>query len=167
VNLMRATLHALATFPVRLEAHYGAVAHGLRHWRPISWQGIPSERLTALEQVCHVRDIEVDGYHVRFDRTLNEERPVLPDLPGELLAAERNYTAADPAQVLAAFSQARASTVRLLSGLNDQQWGRVAVFEGSPTTLRGLVHSLCSHDHQHLAGLQWLLAKMQAASVRG
>jgi hypothetical protein len=30
-------------------------------------------------------------------------------------------------------------------------------------TLRALVHYLCSHDQQHLAGLQWLLGKLDAA----
>jgi hypothetical protein len=38
------------------------------------------------------------------------------------------------------------------------------VFEGyGPVTLRALVHYLCSHDQQHLAGLQWLLGKIEAA----
>ena len=37
-----------------------------------------------------------------------------------------------------------------------------AVFEGERTTLEGLVHFLCGHDHQHLAGLHWLLGKMTA-----
>jgi hypothetical protein len=30
-------------------------------------------------------------------------------------------------------------------------------------TLRTLVHQLCSHDLQHLAGLQWLLGRMAAS----
>jgi hypothetical protein len=29
-------------------------------------------------------------------------------------------------------------------------------------TLRSLVHYLCSHDQQHLAGLQWLLGQIEA-----
>jgi hypothetical protein len=33
---------------------------------------VPSEPLTAIEQVCHVRDIEIDGYHRRFHRALDE-----------------------------------------------------------------------------------------------
>jgi hypothetical protein len=31
-------------------------------------------------------------------------------------------------------------------------------------TVRGLVHNLCSHDQQHLAGLQWLLARIAAGT---
>jgi hypothetical protein len=33
--------------------------------------------------------------------------------------------------------------------------------------LRGLVHLLCSHDQQHLAGLHWLLAKIDAEQAVG
>jgi hypothetical protein len=37
------------------------------------------------------------------------------------------------------------------------------MFEGyGETTLRGLVHYLCSHDQQHLAGMQWLLGRIAA-----
>ena len=37
-----------------------------------------------------------------------------------------------------------------------------AEFEGyGQTTLKGLIHYLCSHDQRHLAGLQWLLGNMQ------
>jgi len=40
---------------------------------------------------------------------------------------------------------------------------RRAVFEGYGwVTVRGLIHYLCSHDQQHLAGLQWLLGKMES-----
>jgi hypothetical protein len=41
---------------------------------------------------------------------------------------------------------------------------RTAEFEGyGALTLRSLVHYLCSHDQQHLAGLQWLLGKIDAS----
>ena len=32
----------------------------------------------------------------------------------------------------------------------------------NPVTLRGLAHYLCSHDQQHLSGLQWLLGKIES-----
>lgn len=155
-----ATLAALGNFPALLEAAYAAVPDDRKHWRPASWHGIPSERLTAIEQVCHVHAIEVDGYRDRFHRTLTEERPELPDLDGELLAVAHRYAEADADDVLARFSAARAQTVRSLRALTAVQRDRVAIFEGRPTTLRGLVHFLCSHDFQHLAGMQWLLAMM-------
>ena len=160
------TLAALEAFPLQLEAHFAAFPVEFRHWAPASWEGVPSEPLTAIEQVCHVRDIEVEGYHVRFRRTLAEDHPVLPSIDTEALAKERAYSQADVAQVLAAFRAARHQTLALIAGLTPGQFDRTAVFEGyGPLTMRSLVHYLCSHDQQHLAGLQWLLGKLDASGA--
>ncbi|MDP9995919.1 hypothetical protein J2W28_006214 [Variovorax boronicumulans] len=160
------TLSALAAFPLQLEAHYTAVPEAFRHWAPPSWKGVPSEAFTAIEQLCHVRDIEVEGYHVRFRRTLSENRPTLASIDSEPLAIERNYGAADAKQVLADFRLARVQTMEIVSSLTDAQLARTAVFEGyGPLTMRSLIHYLCSHDQQHLAGLQWLAGKIDASTV--
>jgi hypothetical protein len=158
------TINALKAFPQQLEAHYGAVPAQFTHWAPPSWDGIPSEPLTALEQVCHVRDIEVDGYHVRLQRTLSEVNPTLESIDTEALARERSYGTADAAAALGAFRAAREKTVELITRLTPEQFTRSAVFEGyGPVTLLSLVHYLCSHDQQHLAGLQWLLGRIAAS----
>jgi hypothetical protein len=164
---MKATVQELAAFPSQLEAHFHCFPTSHQNWRPSSWDGIPSERLTAIEQLCHVRDIEIEGYHVRIRRTLTEDNPVLPDLPGELMARERRYASADASSVLKEFAAARAATVADIRAFSDIELSRVATFEGKPTTLAGLVHFLCSHDCQHLAGLQWLLARIEGTSARG
>ena len=158
---MDTTLKALADLPAQLEAHYGAIPASQKHWKPASWEGIPSEHLTAIEQLCHVRDIEVDGYQQRFQRTLNEQNPLLPSLDTDGLARDREYYKQDAAQVLTEFTAARMKTVEMLRDLSPQQLARKAEFEGyGPTTLKGLIHYLCSHDQQHLAGLQWLAGKI-------
>lgn len=159
-----ATLSALAAFPDQLESHFAAFPVGLRHWAPALWEGIPSEHLTAIEQLCHVRDIEADGYHVRFQRTLEEDKPFLGALDTYGLAQVRDYGKADAMLVMAEFRTAREQTLSMLKGLSAEQLARPAEFEGyGPVTLKGLVHYLCSHDQQHLAGLQWLLGKFEAA----
>ena len=158
------TLSALAAFPQHLEAHYAAFPTAFTHWAPPSWDGIPSERFTAIEQVCHIRDIEVEGYHVRFDRTLRETNPSLVSIDSEALARERHYATSNALAALAEFRSARAKTMDLISRLGPEQLARTAVFEGyGALSLRSLVHYLCSHDQQHLAGLQWLLGKIEAA----
>ena len=158
-----ATLQALAAFPQLLEDHYSAFPREFVHWSPCSWDGVPSEPFTAIEQICHVRDIEIEGYHQRFTRTLNEDQPLLPFIDSEAVTRERNYAAEDPVRVFAEFRRARAHTVSLLRGLDARQLDRRATFEGyGPVSLRALVHYLCSHDQQHLAGLQWLLGKADA-----
>jgi hypothetical protein len=160
------TLTALEAFPQQLEAHYAAIPTDFKTWAPPSWEGVPSEPLTAIEQVCHVRDIEVDGYHVRLHRTLHESNPTLVSIDTDALARERAYSRSNAAEALAAFREARAKTVALIAGLTPEQFNRTAVFEGyGPLSLRSLVHYLCSHDQQHLAGLQWLLGKIEASRV--
>ena len=162
----KTTLNALALFPLQLEAHYAAIPAAFRHWTPASWDGIPSEHFTAIEQVCHVHDIEVEGYQERIRRTLEEAHPLLPSIDSEPLAIERRYGDADADAVMAAFREARARTVDTIARLSDEQLSRTAQFEGyGPLTLRALVHYLCSHDQQHLAGLQWLLGKIESQRV--
>jgi hypothetical protein len=157
----RATVTALEVFPDLLVAHYRSIPTGFTGWAPPSWDGIPSERFTAIGQVCHLRDIEIDGYHVRLSRTLREDRPLLESIDGESLARERAYATSDASDALATFRTARAQTVELVAGLSPRQLARTAVFaEHGMVTLRSLVHLLCSHDQQHLAGLQWLLARI-------
>ena len=158
-----ATLDALAAFPDRLEAHYSVIPDGFQTWTPTSWHTCPSEHFSALEQLCHVRDIEIDGYHVRFVRTLKEDRPYLPGVDGDKLKVERAYAEAFAPDVLKAIRVAREETLELLATVSPSQWDRVAEFEDyGLVTLRGLVHYLCSHDQQHLAGLQWLCGKIMA-----
>lgn len=162
----RVTLAALENFPQQLEAFFAAIPAGFRHWKPASWEGIPSEPFSAIEQICHVRDIEVEGYHLRFQRALQEANPMLENVEGEILAVQRAYADADPEVVFAAFRQARMQTLAFLAALTPLQLQRPAVFDGASITVRGLVHMLCSHDQQHLAGLQWLLARVDAERNR-
>lgn len=160
-------LSALRSFPDQLEQLYATVAAPCAHWTPPSWEGIPSETFTAIEQVCHIRDIEIDGYHLRFRRLLTETAPVLVSIDSYAVARERAYPDAPVAQVFADFRAARAETVRLLASLTDAQWQRRGEFEGyGPVTVRGLAHYLCSHDQQHLAGLHWLMGAFDARQPR-
>ena len=161
------TLAALEAFPRELEKHYAAFPAEFIHWAPESWAGVPSEPFTAIEQICHVRDIEVEGYHIRFQRTLAEESPLLASIDSEAVAKERDYGRYDVQKVFAEFRVARSKTVGMLTALQKSQLDRPAVFEGyGPVTMRGLIHYLCSHDQQHLSGLQWLLGKIDASRVR-
>jgi hypothetical protein len=101
---------------------------------------------------------------VRFQRALDEVNPTLESLDGYRLAKERDYANSNEADVSTAFRSGRAKTLQVLSTLTPEQFRRTAQFEGyGSLTVRGLAHDLCSHDQQHLAGLQWLLGKIDAA----
>jgi hypothetical protein len=160
------TLLALGAFPDQLQSLFEAFPPESRDWAPASWDGVPSEALTAIEQVCHIRDIEIDGYHVRLRRTRDEWNPYLPSLDTDALVRERFYSQQDVRLVLVAFRRARTETVQLIRALSHEQMDRPALFEGyGPVTLRSLIHYLCSHDQQHLSGLQWLLGKLASHSA--
>jgi hypothetical protein len=160
------TLRSLAAFPDQLEHHYDLIPERYKAWSPESWDGVPSEALTAIEQVWHILDIEVEGYQRRFRRTLAETHPVLESLDTYALVRERRYKERDGGRALSAFRKARAGTVELIGSLRPDQYLRTATFEGyGPVTLRALIHYLCSHDQQHLAGLQWLLGKIASEAA--
>jgi hypothetical protein len=162
------TLAALEKFPGELEQHFSAFEPRFAHWAPPSWEGVPSEPFTAIEQLCHVRDIEIEGYQTRIRRMLQEMNPMLPSIDSEMLARERGYGNEDGSAVIAEFRTARAQTIDLIRALDATQFERTAIFEGyGAVTLRGLVHYLCSHDQQHLAGLQWLLGKVSRPRSEG
>ncbi|WPC06229.1 DinB family protein [Pseudomonas benzenivorans] len=161
-----ATVLALSAFPEQLERFFLAVPEPHQHWAPASWEGIPSESFTAIEQICHVRDIEVEGYHARFRRMLEEDTPYLESIDGYALARQRRYSEAAPEVVFEDIRAARCKTLERLQGLSDLQWARTGYLEGyGRLTVIGLVHYLCSHDQQHLAGLQWLLGRMQSGAT--
>src|ERR1043165_5475102 len=79
-------------------------------------EGIDSEELRAraegggfsfVEHVCHLRDIEREGYSARIERILSEEVPTLADIDGARLAAERRYNEQRFGEGLESFSEAR------------------------------------------------------------
>jgi hypothetical protein len=65
-----------------------------------------AEEFSAIENVCHLRDLEVEGYTTRINRILNEDHPSLPDIDGGRLAIERNYNDQDLDEALQAFAGA-------------------------------------------------------------
>lgn len=111
---MLVTFNELTEFPERLYRVYTAVPSTHRNWAPASWEGVPSERFTALEQKYHVRDIKVDGYHDRLRRMLETESPLLASIDSYEVAQRRGYGAEDSERVFAAIRVAREHTLRII-----------------------------------------------------
>ena len=164
MTLSGKTLSALAAMPDRLQELFGLVPKARQSWQPPSWASIPGERFSALGQVCHIRDIEIQGYHLRVARMLTEDCPSLVSLDSYELAAQRNYDSADPVHALDAFRAARMHTLHLLEDVTPEQLNRRGTFgEYGSLSLRSLVHYLASHDNQHLACMDWLIGQIHAA----
>jgi hypothetical protein len=79
----------------------------------VTFKPSPDE-FSVLENICHLRDIEIEGYTVRIQRILSEDRPFLPDLDGTRLAIERDYNRQRLSEELSLFSQARRHNLAVL-----------------------------------------------------
>lgn len=113
------------------------------------------EEFSVIENVCHLRDIEIEGYTGRINRILNEEAPFLPDIDGSRLALERAYNSQNLAPALQDFSAARMHNVQTLSNVSMDQLERVGTFEGvGKVTLEKLLVLMREHDEDHIRDLR-------------
>jgi len=109
---------------------------------------------SAVEHVCHLRDIDGDGYAVRLERMLSEEKPVLADIDGDALARERDYQSQDLAAGLAAFTRTRDGIVRRLASVSHAERRRVGLWQGTrEITVDDLVAAMLAHDAEHIEEL--------------
>ena len=119
---------------------------------------------SAVEQACHLRDIEQEGYLWRAKRMLAEDNPLLDDLDGAKLARERDYQSQDLAHALRAFASARHATLALLLNATPEQRARRGRFgDTKEITLVELAAMMHTHDSEHLVELE-ALHKMLAAA---
>ena len=124
-------------------------------WKP------SDEEFSVLEHVCHLSDIEREGYAVRVGRLLGESEPFLPDLDGARLAAERNYQRRTVNEPLDAFSLARGETLARLKNLSAADLARGGTLEGvGALTLGELLARMREHDGEHLRALEDLRRRL-------
>lgn len=126
----------------------------------VRWRNSDGE-FSALENVCHLRDIEAEGYATRIDRILHETNPFLADIDGSRLAVERSYNAQDPNLALRAFVVARTKNLEQLKGLNTDELRREGTLEGvGPVTAERLSEMMREHDEGHVEELRVLCQKL-------
>jgi hypothetical protein len=120
------------------------------------------EEFSALENICHLRDLEVQGYAPRIRRLLDETNPVLPDFDGARVAAESNYNDEARVAALEAFEKARHANVDRLRSLTEEQLRREGTLEGVGTiTLKQLAEKMREHDEDHLEDLRVLRTQLR------
>jgi hypothetical protein len=137
--------------------------------QPLSPQQVrvkESDQFSALENICHLRDIEVEGYGERIKRILEEAEPSLPDIDGARLAVERDYNNDDLDSAFAAFSNARRKNVELVRSLEMDQLARKGNLEGAGLiSLRALLEMMEEHDQGHLAELSMVSRRASSAAI--
>lgn len=110
-----------------------------------------------LEQACHLRDLEREGYLVRVRRMLAEEQPALASFDGAAVAAERDYLSQDAQAVAREFAAARRESIALLAPLGAGQLAREGTFEDRAICLAGLLGMMVEHDRGHREEIEALL----------
>jgi hypothetical protein len=110
----------------------------------------PAAEFSLREQMCHLRDIELEGYLVRIHRICAEQAPLLVDLDGSRLARERGYASQDARLAAEDFRALRAANIVKLRGLPPDAWERTGSFApGGSFTLRELANMMLAHDQEH------------------
>jgi len=148
---LRETLERLGAMPAFVEAalhEAGEENLGLR----------PSGEIFALvEQACHLRDLEREGYLVRVRRMLGEKEPVLDAFDGQAVAATRDYARQDAHAAAQDFAAARRELVAVVGALSPDDLGREATFGGERITLAQLVGMIDAHDTEHREEIERIL----------
>ncbi|HEX8775899.1 MAG TPA: DinB family protein [Pyrinomonadaceae bacterium] len=145
----------LAETPAVVERMLSGLTDAEGRWKP------PGGEFSALENVCHLLDIELEGYAVRIERLLKEDGPALADIDGGRLAKERDYNSRNLETAMAAFRRAREANVRVVKGLSPEQLERSGTLETvGPITLRGLLGTMRAHDEAHRREIEGLRGQL-------
>lgn len=151
--------HDVLEFLEETPAVFRKLAQGLAdkdlRWKPSGGQ------FSFVENACHLRDIEVEGYGARIRKLLTENHPQLPDVDGSRLARERDYNSQAFDAALDEFAQARAENVRAIKNLSAGLLNRTGVLEGvGEITLGKLFLLMREHDESHRQELIELRARI-------
>jgi len=108
-----------------------------------------------VEHLCHLRDLEREGYALRIRRILAEHLPELQEIDGNTLAIERGYLSQDPHAAWRDWREARWQTLALLREALPAHAQRKGIYGGfGVITLRELARGIAAHDAAHWAELQ-------------
>ena len=125
------------------------------------WRNTGSE-FSAVENICHLRDLELQGYLPRISRMLDEIDPALADFDGARVAAESNYNREQPDPAFQAFLLTRKQNVQKLRSLTEEQLRREGTLEGvGKITLKRLAEMMREHDEGHLEDLRVLRQQLE------
>jgi hypothetical protein len=141
----------------RMPARLSALLQGLTDAQLRRKPSTAIEDFAFVEHVHHLLDIEVEGYAQRLRRTLDEDRPRLPDIDGTRLAIKRAYRQQPLAPALDRFLAARHANLARLRRVTLPQLARVAQLESTgEVTLAQILLLWRDHDAAHLSDMTQL-----------
>ena len=148
---LRETLERLGAMPAFVEAALHEAGEENLQLRP------SADTFALVEQACHLRDLEREGYLVRVRRMLGEKEPVLDAFDGQAVAATRDYARQDAHAAAQDFAAARRELVAVVGALPADDLNREAIFEDRRITLADLVRMIDAHDNEHRGEIERIL----------
>ena len=149
-------LEKMAAMPAFVEAALEVASPDELVYRPGEGE------FSLVEQACHLRDLEREGYLPRVRRVLAEERPALASFDGAAVARSRDYLAEDAHRAAREFAAARRELVALLAPLGDEELAREATFEGRRVCLADVVAMIVEHDRGHREEIEALADALES-----
>lgn len=127
------------------------VAGRLARHDEAAWRRRPGPgRWSALEVLCHLRDVDREIFGPRLERLLAESHPVLPDLTTRGWDAERDYQGQPVAPTLEAWRAARRTVLARLAPLGRADWERTGFHPlRGYVSLSTLARAWAEHDLSH------------------
>jgi uncharacterized damage-inducible protein DinB len=136
--------------PDRLKAALAGVPKKLLTWRPAPG------KWSIHEIVCHMRDAERLGYLHRYSEILARDNPTFPDVDGDRLALERQYSRMSLSEVLRDWRAMRRQCLALLKKIKKEQWSRTGIHEvaGAMSLEAVLQRQALGNDEAHLVQIE-------------
>lgn len=127
------------------------VAAWLERWPVEHWRSRPAGGgFSLVEQLCHLRDLEREGFAVRIRRIVDDDMPELQEIDGSSLAIERDYQSQDARAAWRDWRAARHETVAMLREALPRHAARTGMYGGfGVVTLAELVRGIAAHDESH------------------
>lgn len=117
-----------------------------------AWDTQIPERFTAREHVAHLADWE-DVFFERVRRTIDEDRPLVPNPDETAMAADRGFALSNPHVKAQEFAERRERLVSILEPLTDDQWQRIGIHpnpRNGPMTIEAQAVHVLAHDGYHM-----------------
>jgi hypothetical protein len=104
---------------------------------------------TAREVVHHTADSEMTSA-IRLRRLVAEDNPLIVGYDGDEFARRLHYAERAIEPALAAIAAARSTTVQILDGLSEAEWGRTGIHsEDGPYGVERWLEIYAVHCHDH------------------
>lgn len=129
------------------------------------WLTRQTSGFSLTEHICHMRDLDKEGFGLRLDRLLTETMPVLEDFDGTAIANQRHYQQQDLQAALADFIDYRQELIQRFAAVPEQDRARQGIKDGNRLNIHDLLDAIHQHDNTHLMELEELVHELQTPSL--